>query len=123
MLGLWIAHFTVTKLYLEKRLSKDVSQYLNSAFHLHAFNPVHAATHEAISQGSEEHYKFESTVYRLAAPLCDYDDQYKVISHGLTPIPLMSLYPSLPPSIHPLPPMSIPYGDCAWSTFSLTLAI
>ncbi|CAE8638445.1 unnamed protein product [Polarella glacialis] len=77
LIGIYVAHSTITRMVAQGRLDAASGAYVNAALGCHAFAILHHCTHESISQHNEEHAPFENTVFRLASMLIFFDDGYK----------------------------------------------
>lgn len=77
LIGIYIAHSTVSRMVAQGDLDVAAGTYLNAALGCHTFSILHHCTHESISQHNPEHEAFENTVFRLACMLIKFDDGYK----------------------------------------------
>jgi fatty acid desaturase len=77
LLGVFVAHATVSRMVLRKELSAAAGAYLNAALGCNAFCVLHHCTHESISQHNAAHEAFENTAFRLGCFLIFFDDGYK----------------------------------------------
>lgn len=78
LIGIYISHWTVSRMVAEGKLDTAAGTYLNGALGANAFSILHHCTHESISQHNPEHEEFENMVFRLACQLLFFDDGYKV---------------------------------------------
>ena len=77
LLGVYVAHATVSRMVLRKELSAAAGAYLNAALGCNAFCVLHHCTHESVSQHNAAHEAFENTAFRLGCFLIFFDDGYK----------------------------------------------
>jgi len=77
VLGIYIAHASVSEMVAAGDLALEVGAYLNAALSMHSFCALHACSHHAVSQHSKEHEAFENTVYRLAGLPIFFDDSFR----------------------------------------------
>ena len=90
VLGVYIAHTTVSRMVAEGRLAPEVGAMLNSALATHSFVALHSCTHGAVSMHAPEHEAWENTVNRLACLPAGYDYGYTESHkrhHNITNVP------------------------------------
>lgn len=77
LLGVFIAHTTISRMVAKGDLDPACGAYINAALGCNTFCILHHCTHESVSQHNPEHESFESTVFRLGCLLLKFDDGYK----------------------------------------------
>merc|ERR1719506_2157371 len=78
LIGIYIAHATISSMVAKGDLDVASGTYLNAALGCHTFCILHHCTHESISQHNPEHELLENTVFRLGCLLMFFDDGYKI---------------------------------------------
>ena len=77
LVGIYVAHTTVSRMVARGELTETAGAYLNAALGAHSFAVCHHCTHESISQHNPEHESFENVVFRLSSFLIFFDDGYR----------------------------------------------
>jgi hypothetical protein len=77
VVGIVIAHATVTRMVLRGELDMASAAYLNAALGSHSFCALHHCVHQSISQHNEQFQPFENMVFRLASAVIFFDDGYR----------------------------------------------